>query len=226
MLAGLPDDPIAGGPRVPEFRRSPEQEALIEALRGNGEVGQQLAQIYDGHLAAMAFQHPERFVMAAHLMREFVEAAPHVIRSGWTTFGRDKRRHLLTGIRTLEKAWKSHAVEKELDDDSCVALRAAASKFFGWLEKELPSRRQGPLEMVRNLRPGAPELPEYADHLFAADWQECQDFFERVSHHDLSPAEGEFRGKVAQVTAMLLARMQPRHVAAVSEIDRLIEEHE
>jgi hypothetical protein len=225
-VTSVTGNPGLDGPSGPEPHRTPEQEELLEELRKNDMGGRHLARVYEGHLAALVLQHPERLVMAAHQMREFVEAAPHIVRADWKTTGRGARDHLLKRVRDMEKEWSRLAPGGAPNQVSCVELSGSAEEFFVWLREDFPSRKQGPLEMVRKLRPEAPELPDHADRLFADDWCEHQEYFEGVSHHRIGTSDDEFSTRVTLVTRLLLDRMRPKHVAAVVEIERVIAEHE
>ncbi len=81
-------------------------------------------------------------------------------------------------------------------------------------------------KVLRSLDPQGLSLPTPIEQLRIEEWEQCRDYFERVSHHDILPLREDLLLWITTLERFLLDRLRPRTFEDFTAIDRIIDEGE
>lgn len=205
------------------------QRALYDALR---EKDESLAMMYYGALLVLnQEENPERYVLAAHNLRELSEKLPRKINA---PIGK-KIAPLNDKVIPLIQAWENAISKCDYDkvkntfnkiDNNVAKFFGKMSEFFEWFHLERGSRRQQVKKTLTSLDPLKLSLPEPIQDLRTDKWQKYYDIFTKVSHHNTNNDFKDFDSRVRSFEQYLLDLLNPRTFEDLTEIDKIIQEGE
>jgi hypothetical protein len=217
------------GPVAESFRLDGAKQELYKALASlNPEVGI----IYFGALMTLANTGiPDRFALAAHGLRELMEKLPKYVDVPIVNKGpglKEKVRALaqrrelaiLHSVNRDGPSWRGEI------DDHLREFLSDSDGFFEQFAAEDVTRRGRAATILRGLDPSAAPLPEKLEELNIVKWQNCNDYFVRVSHHSRVADENEFDAHISELETLLIDRLAPRTSEDFATIDLIIKEGE
>lgn len=206
---------------TPALILSGQQRAVLDAL---AEQDRRLGDMYAGALSVLGqTSNPERLAQAAHSLRELIEKLPRYL----DVPAPRKPPTLKEEVRRLVAAWRKAGVEP-----SAVNARRAGDffkafeRFVIWFEGVHLTMREQAAATIRGLDPSGRPLPTPIEDLRIKEWQECNWFFQGVSHHNKECSSDDLRQWLDVLERFLLDLLRPRTFDDFSAIDRLIEEGE
>lgn len=99
-------------------------------------------------------------------------------------------------------------------------------EFFAWIKIDRPTRKQSAANVLRKLDLLNRPLPKVIENLRVDEWEEIHNYFQGVSHHNLSATIEDFESWCATLEAFLLDRLIPRTFEDHTKIDEIIREGE
>ncbi len=209
---------------------SPRQIALFDAL---AEKDRALADMYLGAVLVAAQQdNPERFALAAHGIRELMDASPRSLDVPMQNLP-----HLGDKVTSLKVAWdktKNRSASRgeggwtgEIDTDLQDFL-VRLDEFFAWREGDMPARREQAARFLRGLDPMHPidptyrTLPQTLENAWLDKWTRYHNFATDVLHHRTSTTADEFAMMLAGFEEFMLRRLRPQTYADRVAMDALI----
>ncbi len=215
------------GPATEAFRLDGAKHELYKALVARSpDVGT----MYFGALMALAHEsNPDRFALAAHGLRELMEKLPRyldvpVIKKGPS---------LTERVRSLEERRKitiTNSTSRDVSgwqgeiDDHLRRFLQETDNFFEDFSTDYATRRRRAATTLRGLDPSALALPEQLEQSNISKWQNCNDYFQGVSHHTRVGGDEDFAVQLSELETMLLDRLVPRTSEDFATIDDLIKE--
>lgn len=221
MSDAMAEEGSASSAPAPPLVLSGQRRAVLDAL---SEQDRRLADMYAGALHVIGqSSNPERLPQAAHSIRELIEKLPRYLDVPTPTAPPSLKEE----VRSLVTAWREAAIDPATFD----ARRAADflhkfERFAAWFESVHLTLRQRAAATVRRLDPLGRALPTPIEKLRIKEWQECNGFFQGVSHHTKPCTDDELHQWLDVLERFLLDRLRPRTFDDFSEIDKLIEEGE
>lgn len=204
---------------------SGEQLTLYEALFRRSE---RIARMYLGaQFALKDTVNPERFTLAAHAIRELMEKVPEIVAVA-TPAHFEKMR---AKMGPLEDAFdrviaqsnlKSPKWEGQTDGPTRQFLENAKA-FFEWKRECMPKRKKEIASTMRALDGPGRALPPDLENLAVKQWQELQQYFLNIAHHQApDPTLEEFDGHLRSLERFLLGKLNPPTFAEFDTIDAII----
>ncbi|MEV4704647.1 hypothetical protein [Actinoplanes sp. NPDC049316] len=220
------------GPEAPTaaelgLRLTGQQRALVEALES---LETRLKRMYLGSLIALRqAENTERFVQAAHTLREMINLVPESL--GFVSSGKQDR--LGDKLQKPELKWKG-AVDRskcnsdgqwtgEIDQPLRQAL-IALDEFFSWKAENRPKRRDELAATLRRMDASGRDVPGPLAAIAASEWDITRDYFISVCHYRKDPEEAEFYAYLDSLERFMLDRLRPRTFADFDVVDQIIEE--
>jgi hypothetical protein len=187
---------------------------------------------YRGALHALQNGHnPERFVQAAHSLRElmkklhvFTEVAPE----GDEARMSDKFREMADAWERGRDASGCHVDGVwggQIDEALHGALRAA-DKAIAWLRTNMPSFKQTSIAVFRHFDVSPRRLPSRVEAEHFDVWSKLYRFFVQVCHHDRETDDAEFADSLYALERFMLDRLKPETYREQTQLDELIQEAE
>lgn len=201
------------------------QMAFLDALSSKRHV---LADMFRAALTALdTIAGHERFVLAAHEMREIMQLV-------FPIFDVPKRN---TGIQDfdllpLQKRWNEAKAQMQ-NGAWTGTVDGPLAAFLDEFDKQWSQRDQAFLtrkERVRTfwLRSDPPGIRADEESIakICDEWKRLSNYFNGVAHHNKTTDDGEFNEQCSQCVELLLNRLRPRPYADYQELDALIGEVE
>jgi hypothetical protein len=214
---------VSDGPTQVEL--SGERQALYEALFRRSE---RIARMYLGAYYALRDSlNPERFVLAAHCIRELMEKVPEIV--AVSTPAHSER--LGAKIAELEHAYERVRSKNRLKsfnwdgqtDGPIKDFLEQADKFFNWKMAHMPSRRREVGSTLRALDGPGRAIPDDIERLAIEEWLDVRDYFVHVAHHQTGdPSSEEFDSQLTALERILLRKLNPPTFADFDALDAII----
>jgi hypothetical protein len=205
------------------------QLALYRAL---AERSEELAGWYLGARMALADPaNPERFVHAAHSIRELIDKLNSVLNVPAKVIGGRLGDQVAKMAEEWERAKASSDCHQdgtwsgEIDNAHRRGIRAVEA-LIEWRASERPQRTEVFRATLRAIDVSGRTLPPQIEDAFVGVWDELRNFFVKVSHHGSQPTEVEFLRALDTFETFVIDRLKPRTFAEQAELDRIIEEAE
>jgi hypothetical protein len=204
----------------------------LELYRALSEKSEKAAGWYHGGLIAFSnASNPERFVQAAHSIRELIKNLHKFIdvpaKSDKARMG-DKFRTLADRWDKAKKKTSCHdgkVWEGRIDDHLRRGL-AAVDEAIEWLRVNRPTVRETSIALIRGLDVSRRRLPPSLETTHYTEWKALYDYFVAVCHHDRETDENEFSTNLYAFERFVLDRVRPKTLKEQTLIDQLIAEAE
>ncbi len=208
------------------FEFSRQQEALYQALV---EKTPELARMYKGALIVLINRdNPEHLCHSAHSIRELMEKAPIHF-----NLPRIPKEPLPVKVNALEEKWQP--LEEHVNDNGLCNIPennktvlerflSACKTFFTWRKTFQPRRLNKAAEMLRGFDPHEIALPEHLEKRRIKQWDNINDYFIYVAHHNKLTDYDEFISWLNKFENFFLDRLCPRAFEDHRNIDSIIEE--
>ncbi len=213
-----------------QIQLSGRQQELYKAL---SEKEQSLADIYLGSLMILQqTENPDSLALAAHGLRELMEKLPRYLD---TPIEDKKGPTLKEKARELEQAWDqtlensgsySNSDWSGNIDRLLRTFLRKASDFFTWFKAERPTKKQQTEKILRELDPLGQSLPNPIETLRIEEWDQYNNFFQKISHHNAQSTPEVFSSFLYAFENFLLDRLLPRTFEDHTELDSIIREGE
>jgi len=220
------------GPEVlarerPGLRLTGQQRALVEALE---QLEARLRDMYLGSLVALRqLDNTERFVQAAHTLREMINLVPKTL--GF--LGSDKQDRLGDKLQRPELKWTGALARSqcnnggewtgEIDQPLRQALKAL-NEFFSWMSANRPKRRDEMAAALRRMDVSGRAIPESLASIAVSEWDVIRNYFIGICHYRMKTDEKEFHAHLDALERFMLDRLRPRTFADFDVVDQIIEE--
>jgi len=185
--------------------------------------------MYSGaHFAMKDSLNPERFVLAAHAVRELIEKVPEIV--AISTPAHSER--LGAKVAELEQAYQRAVANSKLkspkwDGETDGPIREFLEKvnaFFEWKKEHMPRRRQEIASTMRALDGPGRVLPADLERLAVEEWLEIKEYFVNIAHHQAAdPTLEEFDERLRSLERILLRKLNPPTFADFDALDAIIE---
>lgn len=212
-----------------ENRLQDRQLALYRVL---GKKNNKLGSIYMGAISAFKQEaNPDRLAHVAHGFRELMEKLPRILDMPVL----EMQPKMVDMVRPLQGAWKkatrdSHCFKNPSGsstiDNHLQGYLEESERFFEWLKRDRPTRKQQAARALRSLDPQGRPLPGSIENLRVEEWDHCRNYFESVSHHNRETTSDEFSKWTEVLENFLLDRLAPRTYEDFSVLNALIREGE
>jgi hypothetical protein len=207
---------------------SGQQQALYAALI---EKEHRLASMYHGALAVFG-QHnnPDRLALAAHGLRELMEKLPRYLNLPTET-----QPKLTEKLRSLNQSWDRTVAKSKCHENGkwngeidkvLQEVLAEIEGFFGWVNEQVPKRKESTARILRTLDALGRALPAPIEALHIEQWDLIHRFFISVGHHQRAASDEEFTTWLAALETFLLDQLTPRTFEDHAKIDAIIKEGE
>lgn len=233
MTTGGPAERGAAG-APPTFPPAPpldgRQATLFEALASRSD---RLGQIYLGVLSALERGDSESLAQSAHSMRELLEKLPTFFdevpqeRVGPTL--KQAANTLLDHVERAKRSsrcWSDGKWEGEIDAPLRKLLDKGLETFSAVVAAAKPPRRAERTALLRRVDASPYPMPQAVEDLRIKEWEAHADFFQRLSHHDITVEIEDFRGRLWRCEQFLLDCLVPRTFDSRAEIAAIIAEVE
>ncbi len=230
-VAPLALDPATASRQSPplaalaDSRLSPQQQAVREALE---EKYPDLATIYQGAVLVLRQDNnPERFVHAAHSLRELMEKFPRVARVEQQAHGETLTQEVIR-IRTLWQSATNRSTCHGEDgwagtiDGPLSKLLEGVDRLIAWFDGHKPRRDEEAQRFLQTVEASGRALPAPLARLNTRYWMELREYFQGVAHHRGSSPD-EFAQYVEALERLLLDLLHPRTFGDFDAIDQLVE---
>lgn len=212
----------SSGDASSEQFRSGQQKALYEALVAKDR---RFGAMYMGALIARDYiVNPERLVQSAHSLRELMEKLPEYLNLPIQRNPSNSDK-LIQNLMICWESAKDHLGGGTITEP-LRKFQLAINEFFTDHQKQRPKRKEEIAQVIRSLEPLPSKLPNEIEILHVANWYECWQFFQQVSHHRSKYTEIEFDDLVDQLERILLDLLQPRTFDDHARLDQIIAEGE
>jgi len=211
------------------FRLLSHQLVLYQALK---KKNNSLASMYYGALKVLNdVDNPERFILAAHGIRELMEKILQYLDVDVKVL----KERLKDKVREVEKIWDSCCKQSRCYDSSdwngyidahLKNFLKYISNFFEWFKKYYPKRRSEITKIIRELDFMEIPLPKPIEDLKIKEWNYLWNFFIAVSHHHKDVEKKEFDKWLLAFERFLLNYLYPRTFDDFEKIDEIIKEVE
>jgi hypothetical protein len=186
---------------------------------------------YRGALIALANRaDPERFVHAAHSLRELMEKLPKLID---VPAPRDPV-SMKSKLRALGEIWEKRrrltSCHKDGDwhgpiDTHLRAGLIAVDETIEWL-RTLPTFKESALVLIRELDVSKRLLPPSIEREHYKEWRDLNDYFQAVAHHLHDTNDTEFGARLYAFESFILDKIRPSTAADQKVLDDIIAEAE
>lgn len=204
----------------------------LELHRVLFERSEKAAEWYRGALIALANGgNPERFVHAAHSIRELMEKLHVLIDVPAQT---DKTT-LKGKFKALADIWDKARASSSCNNNGAWSgpidhhLRrglVAVDRMIEWFRANRPSFRDVSLAVFRELDVSKRPLPSSLEARHFKEWSDLNDFFQSVSHHRHETDDAEFSARLYAFERFVLDMARPRTSEEQTLLDQLIAEAE
>lgn len=188
----------------------------------------ELSKMYLGaHTVLCQSNNPERYIHAAHSLREIIEKLPLYLEIS----KKKKGASLKDKCINLVACWNSKALKSsanndgefqgEIDNKLCSFMREFA-KFIEWFKNDNPSRKDEKRKLLRELDGYGIPMPNEIEKNRVNQLDAYQGYFTGVSHHNKSVVSEEFDSYLYHFELFLLDIFVPRTFEKHEEIDDLI----
>lgn len=187
---------------------------------------------YRGALIALAdTSNPERFVHAAHSIRELMKKLHvfmHVARAG-------DPGDLGTKFRNMADGWEGAREASTCRGDSgwngtidghLQRGLQRVDETVAWFRINRPAFRETSIALFRQVDVSPRRLPPTIEEAQVKRWQELYDYFNKVAHHSKRTAAVEFAENFEAAERFMLERLRPETAKEFARLDKLIEEAE
>ncbi len=210
-------------------RLSDREFAVYEALN---RTAPECADRYLSAVQALAANNVERFVLAAHALRELLDKLPSVVgvevdrasfdyRSRVGNLRTDWDRAIQNSDRTEDgTSWEGYI------DHPLRRLLKRIRVFFKDEERARMPDSERARVFVRGTDPLASELPTSIEEARIKIWQDCKGFVSAVSHHDSRKDASELPAFMVRIEDFLLDHLRPRTTDDQARIAEIIREAE
>ena len=206
---------------------SARQKALFVALE---KKHADLAKFYLGALITFNQDtNPDHLAQAAHSLRELMEKIPKYLEVP------KKDISLKEKARQLETSWTDCAAKSNCfnegkwsgDVDGHLArFLCVLQEFFDWFIDVEPTIKKRVGKTLRVLDPSVGFLPSKIETLRINEWNECNYYFQGISHHTKSTEKTEFISWLSVLEKFLLDRLEPETFKDFDLMDSIIREGE
>lgn len=201
------------------------QNKLYRALN---ELNPDLARMYHGVLLVLADdKNPERFVFAAHGLRELMEKLPRYLGIPIRQPGGE----LVKAVSHLQDLWEKVKKERQnfldqgfvgLIDPPLEEFLEEFERFYQDNSQYKQSRREEARSFFRSLELARYQLPECLEDRNLKVWNRIHRFFTDLSHHGKRSSNMEFCDYFHQLELLLLDKFYPKTFDDFDAIDQLI----
>lgn len=210
---------------------SENQNSLLNVLI---EQDDRLKSMYYGALMVLNNkENPERFVLAAHGIRELMEKIPKYLSVSINDRKNNAEYNLKQQVNELKDSWnKNVAYNMPFDGNKWIGEMDGKLKrflikcrsFFEKYQAERPTRSKEMTTALRSIDKSSHMLPEVLQKENIRILNKLRDFFQGVAHHSISCSEDEFYSRLEELEGFLLERLMPRIFADFDVIDEIIKE--
>jgi hypothetical protein len=218
---------MADGP--PKVELSGERLALYDALFRRSE---RIARMYLGAYYALKDSlNPERFVLAAHVIREVMEKVPEIVAVSTPAHSELLREKIAELERVYELVVSNSKLKPpkwEGETDSPIrALMEKTAALFEWKKRHMPTRRQEIASTMRALDGPGRALPSDLEDRAVQEWFDLRDYFTGIAHHrSPDPTPAEFDSRLTSFERILLRKLNPPTFADFDALDAIIKSGE
>ena len=204
-----------------------EQTELVAILvQRNGR----LKRIYSGCLRVYCQEdHPDRFALAAHAMRELLAKCP--ILNGEEQFRQgdsmgSRVEPVKIANQALKKAGYAEGTALDVVAGAVRELLNKVDEFLQWMQENRPKNETKIAKLLSGLSGPGQKLPVDIAKAEVKQWKAANDYFNDVAHHQRETNETEFLHHMTFIETLLRQRLRPPAVADHDDIDALVAEAE
>ena len=171
---------------------------------------------------------PERFVLAAHGIRELMEKVPEIVAVIMTAHSEQLSAKLTEFEQSyLQLMPKSKVTPPNWDgecDGPMKSFLKKAKAFFDWKKDNMPRRREEVARTMRALDGPSRGIPPDLEDLAVSEWFAVKGYFVNLAHHQTSdPSPEEFDARLTSLERILLRKLNPSTFADFDALDSIIE---
>ncbi len=207
-----------------QFQAKPQQFKLYSDLN---RLSSNLGSMYYGAVLALGQIHnPERFVLAAHCLRELMEKIPQYINVEMKAHSETLKQKVIE----VGDLWSGAASSKCNTpggwsgpiDKPLQKFLARFSNFNDWFEKHYPRRRAELQTLLRALQKSDKFIPKRLEDEQIEKWRTLNERFQGISHHRIKVTEEDFNLFVEELEMFLTERLAPKTFDDFVSIDEII----
>lgn len=214
--------PLAG---LADTRLSPQQQAVREALE---DKYPDLATMYQGAVVVLRQDNnPERFVQAAHSVRELMEKFPRFAHVEQRAHGETLTQEVIR-VRTLWQSATDTSPCRGKDgwsgaiDGSLSKLLEGLDRLIEWFDRHKPRRDEEAQRFLQMVEASGRALPAPLARLNTEYWMYLRGYFQGVAHHRGCNPD-EFGQSLEALERFLLDLLRPHTFGDFDAIDQLVE---
>jgi hypothetical protein len=204
----------------------------IAVYRALSEQSTRLAGWYLGGCAALLVPaNPERFVHAAHSLRELmnnlhtISTLPVEAQGGRLGDKFDAMTEKWERAKRNSGAFGDDGWSGTIDDAARRGFEAV-DEAISWQKQNRPKWKEQHRSTLRGLDVSGRPLPGFIEDHFVEMWHELRGYFVDVCHHRIATTEEDFLAALEQLEKFILDRLKPRTFTEQATLDALIAEAE
>jgi hypothetical protein len=209
---------------MPKLQANPHRLKLhIDLNRFSSNLGNMY---YGALLVIEQNQNPERFVLAAHCLRELMEKIPQYINVEMKAHGETLKQQVIevgdlwkgtVGSKCNTPGGWSGSIDKPLQK-----FLARFSIFNDWFEKHYPRRMAELQTLLRALQKSDKFIPKRLEDEQIEKWRTLNERFQGISHHRIRVSEEDFNLFLEELEIFLAERLAPKTFDDFVSIDEII----
>ncbi len=203
------------------------QKLALHAALVKRNIG--LSNMYLGaHTVLCQSNNPERYIHAAHSLREMIEKLPLYLEIS----KKKKGPSLKDKCINLARCWNNKALKSKSHnsghfqgeiDGFLESFLKDLTAFLEWFNNDNPSRNEERKKLLRELDGYDLPMPNAIEKNRTRQFSEFQNYFTGISHHNKLVDIEEFESNLYYFELFLLDIFVPRTFEKHEEIDKLIE---
>lgn len=207
-----------------QFQADPHQLKLHSDLN---RLSSNLGSMYYGALLALEQIHnPERFVLAAHCLRELMEKIPQYINVEMKAHGETLKQQVIevgdlwrgaVGSKCNTPGGWSGSIDKPLQK-----FLTRFSIFNDWFEKHYPRRMAELQTLLKALHKSEKFIPKRLEDAQIEKWRTLNERFQGIAHHRIRASEEDFNSFLEELEMFLAERLAPKTFDDFASIDEII----
>lgn len=186
-----------------------------------------LASMYEGTYKALSDnENPERFVQAAHSIRELIEKFLDYLKVDEEPSSNYKTKvskmiEALKSAKENSPAFRGETLSGEIDVHVKKLIEEVV-RFEDWHKKARPPRSAQSMSVILGLDPAKNPIPENILKLKVQALKEYREYFQAISHHRKEAIEIRFFSYLESFEEFFLNLLRVRPVSNMKKIDELI----